>query len=158
MSLNLEPINELHRQIQAFLKRDNMIKPNETMEKDRLSRELRFSTVMMNDTPFMEGFVKQEIEREFTKGGHKVSLWYYTFRDDGWRCNWVSLQAFSWYDPAERHEILVTALEAELSEAIQWVKDNNPHLKFFEIVREGYNNNDFAYLRKSAVLRFELIA
>lgn len=27
--LNLEPINELHRQIQAVLKRDNMIKPNE---------------------------------------------------------------------------------------------------------------------------------
>jgi len=128
-----------------------------TQNKYGFGHKMKFTLEMMADLSFMEGHLRKEMEHTFMKHDSKMELWYYTFLGDDWRNNMATLEAYGSYHAGFRNELLVTALEDDLEKAIQWVRDHNPHLKFLEEVRRGYNADDFVHLRKSVILKHELI-
>jgi hypothetical protein len=102
-------------------------------------------------SPTHTAFLKEKIQ-EFEKEAGGRAFYYSTFRNDGYQKKMASLAL----SDQEQTHLYVTAPEGELAEAVQWVIENNPHLEFTEFWNSGYNEEDYVYSQKTAVLNFKI--
>lgn len=87
------------------------------------------------------------------KDGWPVKLWYYTFKQDDFRCNIHRLVLLS-----ERYTnyFLMTAPVGDWDDALKWVREQNDHLNIISIGEPGYNGDDFPNNRRTAKVYFTL--
>lgn len=108
--------------------------------------------VFTEDTEFRE-YIFKDAKAQMKKEGYEPVFHYLTFHSGSVHNGLIDLVVTN-YVP---RKILLTAPESDIEEAIQWVKDNNPHLDLLKgSGKRGYNNDDFVTLQISVELYFTI--
>jgi hypothetical protein len=113
----------------------------------------------MESYPHLKDMLLEEVGQWWKRDSREVTLFYWTFEHDDrvkLMATLICLSASLSPSSKRYHErMFVVAMEDDIDAAIQWVKDNNPHLRFSdEQPVKGYNNEDFVHNRITAQLNF----
>jgi len=121
----------------------------ETVEINHLSVHRKITREAFEEKDVLVNII-EGLDMNLRAKGKKLDMYYYTFVQDDFITNYISVFGFS---NTQRH-LKINVPEEGLTEAIVWVVDNNPGLDFRGERTFGYENNDFECGRKTAVLPF----
>lgn len=108
----------------------------------------RFTEEVFQDKMLVVEMIN-ELKKEFDESGRKMGLYYFTFLEDDFVKNWITMRAYESALLIRNAELNVP--ESVINYAIEWVIKNNPHLEFGE-PKKGHAGDDFIQLKMSAVL------
>jgi hypothetical protein len=100
----------------------------------------------------MPRFAIDELRYHAAKTGFDIAEHYFTFEDDDWEKLMITARGFS---QVYVRKMLVRAPEDKIEEAIEWVVNNNPHLRLEFTGEKGWVNDDMVCNAITAILNIK---